>query len=44
MDKFIGNMVSVKTHYSSLYCDIYTNPAFPQIDNKILNGKVITYH
>ena len=34
-----GNMISVKTKYSQLYCDIYTNPAFPQLDNKILNGK-----
>jgi hypothetical protein len=34
-----GNMISVKTKYSKLYCDIYTNPAFPQLDNKILNGK-----
>jgi len=34
-----GNMISVKTKYSNLYCDIYTNPAFPQLDKKILNGK-----
>ena len=34
-----GNMISVKTVYSKLYCDIYTNPAFPLLDNKILNGK-----
>ena len=33
-----GNMISVKTRYSSFYCDIYTNPAFPQLDSKILNG------
>ena len=38
-DKEDGNMVSVKTEYNNLYCDIYTNPAFPQLDNKILNGK-----
>lgn len=34
-----GNMISIKTEYSNLYCDIYTNPAFPQLDKKILNGK-----
>ena len=34
-----GNMISVKTKYSNLYCDIYTNPAFPLLDNKTLNGK-----
>ena len=34
-----GNMISVKTRYGNLYCDIYANPAFPQLDNKILNGK-----
>jgi hypothetical protein len=34
-----GNMISVKTEYSNFYCDIYTNPAFPQLDKKILNGK-----
>lgn len=36
-----GNMISVKTKFqsSNFYCDIYTNPAFPQLDNKILNGK-----
>jgi cytidyltransferase-like protein len=38
-NKEIGNMISVKTEYSILYCDIYTNPAFPQLDKKILNGK-----
>jgi cytidyltransferase-like protein len=37
--KHDGNMISVKTKYSNLYCDIYTNPAFPQLDNKVLNGK-----
>lgn len=34
-----GNMISVKTKYSNFYCDIYTNPAFPQLDKTILNGK-----
>jgi len=34
-----GNMISIKTEYSNFYCDIYTNPAFPQLDKKILNGK-----
>ena len=34
-----GNMISVKTEYSNFYCDIYTNPAFPQLDKKNLNGK-----
>jgi hypothetical protein len=29
-----GNMISVKTEYSNFYCDIYTNPAFPQLDKK----------
>jgi len=33
------NMISVKTKYSPFYCDIYANKAFPQVDNKILNGK-----
>ena len=34
-----GNMISVKTKYSNFYCDIYTNPAFPLLDSKNLNGK-----
>jgi cytidyltransferase-like protein len=34
-----GNMISIKTKYSNFYCDIYTNPAFPQLDKKNLNGK-----
>lgn len=34
-----GNMISIRSEYSKLYCDIYTNPAFPQLDTKILNGK-----
>ena len=38
-EKEDGNMISVKTEYSNFYCDIYTNPAFPQLDKKILNGK-----
>jgi hypothetical protein len=31
-------MISVKTKFSNLYCDIYTNPAFPYLENTILNG------
>lgn len=38
-EKVYGNMISVKTEYSNFYCDIYTNPAFPQLDKKNLNGK-----
>jgi len=38
-NKKAGNMISVKTKFSNIYCDIYTNPAFPLLDNKILNGK-----
>lgn len=38
-NKIDGNMISVKTKYSNLYCDIYTNRAFPLLDNKVLNGK-----
>lgn len=38
-EKEDGNMISVKTKFSDIYCDIYTNPAFPQLDNRILNGK-----
>lgn len=34
-----GNMISIKTEYSDFYCDIYTNPAFPQLGSKNLNGK-----
>ena len=34
-----GYIISLKTEYSKLYCDIYANPAFPQLDTKILNGK-----
>ena len=34
-----GNMISLKTNFSDMYCDIYTNPAFPQLSNKNLNGK-----
>ena len=37
-DKIDGNMISVKTKFSNLYCDIYTNPAFPKLETKILNG------
>jgi len=38
-EKADGNMISVKTKYHNIYCDIYTNPAFPKLDYKILNGK-----
>jgi hypothetical protein len=27
----------INCEYSKLYCDIYTNQAFPQFDKKILN-------
>jgi cytidyltransferase-like protein len=37
-EKSNGNMISVKTKFSNVYCDIYTNPAFPQLDNIVLNG------
>jgi cytidyltransferase-like protein len=37
-EKNNGNMISVKTNFSNIYCDIYTNPAFPQLDNIVLNG------
>ena len=37
-EKSSGNMISVKTKFSNIYCDIYTNPAFPQLDNIVLNG------
>ena len=29
----------IKCESSNLYFDIYTNPAFPQLDKKILNGR-----
>jgi cytidyltransferase-like protein len=34
-----GYIISVKTEYSDLYCDIYANPAFPQLDVKEMNNK-----
>lgn len=34
-----GNMISVKTNFSDFYCDIYTNPAFPKLEKRILNGR-----
>lgn len=34
-----NNLISVKTQYSNFYCDIYTNPMFPLLDKKNLNGK-----
>lgn len=37
-NKVDGNMISVKTKYSNIYCDIYTNPAFPLLENMNLNG------
>ena len=37
-DEEDSNMISVKTEYNELYCDIYANPAFPKLDNKVLNG------
>ncbi len=35
-----GNMISVYTKYGGFFCDIYTNPAFPKLDKKILNGRM----
>jgi len=43
-EKVDGNMITVKCSKSKLpkkkqlYCDIYTNPAFPLLEEKILNG------
>jgi len=37
-EKNDGNMISLKTKFSKFYCDIYTNPAFPLLDNIVLNG------
>jgi phosphorylcholine metabolism protein LicD len=36
--KNMGNMISVRPTFSNFYCDIYTNPAFPQLDKIVLNG------
>jgi hypothetical protein len=36
--KNMGNMISVRPKFSNFYCDIYTNPAFPQLDKIVLNG------
>jgi phosphorylcholine metabolism protein LicD len=36
--KNMGNMISVRPKFSNFYCDIYSNPAFPQLDNIVLNG------
>ncbi len=33
-----SNLLSVKTTYNNIYCDIYVNPAFPLLTTKILNG------
>ena len=35
-----GNMISVKSKNNNYYCDIYTNPGFPLLCNKTLNGNV----
>jgi cytidyltransferase-like protein len=36
-----GNMISLKTPYlTSVYCDIYVNPAFPLLTETLLNGEV----
>jgi cytidyltransferase-like protein len=37
-DKEDGNMISVKTSKSPIYCDIYANPAFPLIKMQRMNG------
>ena len=37
--KNAGYLVSVKTSKSSFYCDIYANPAFPQLEIKNMNNK-----
>ena len=33
-----GNLISVKTEWSDLYCDIYANPAFPILVQKEMAG------
>tara|TARA_Y100000385_G_C12751353_1_gene491052 strand:- start:117 stop:656 length:540 start_codon:yes stop_codon:yes gene_type:complete len=33
-----GNLISVKTEWSELYCDIYANPAFPHLIEKDMRG------
>ena len=33
-----GNMISIKTKYHKIYCDIYAQPSFPLLTTKILNG------
>ena len=34
-----GNMISIKSKFNNkFYCDIYTNPAFPLLTYKNLNG------
>jgi cytidyltransferase-like protein len=37
-----GNMISVKSKTHSIYCDIYTNPAFPLLTSTVLNGDTYT--
>lgn len=37
-NKPYGNMISVKTKYHKIYCDIYAQPSFPLLTTKILNG------
>ena len=37
-NKPYGNMISVKTKYHDIYCDIYAQPSFPLLTTKILNG------
>ena len=39
-DRDDSNMISVKTKFGGMYCDIYCNPAFPYLENRILNGIV----
>jgi hypothetical protein len=40
MEGSSGYLISVKTSYADLYCDIYANPAFPLVIEKTMNGNV----
>ena len=38
-EKKSGYLISVKFNNIDMYCDIYSNPAFPQLEIKNMNGK-----
>jgi len=37
-----GNMISIKTKWAELYCDVYANPAFPKLEEVKMNEEIYT--